>query len=123
TETGGGTSMALFEGISADSTEQLSETWCGDLLQIVDNLPEDYELIDCCFAEVWYRASFCYRMFGVDTSNYLLGDKNGKRYKCANLNFWAKRGPEHYIKIELTDDVIRYIGELIPEIADAPMMA
>lgn len=32
TETGGGTPMALYDGVSADSREELSCQWCGDLL-------------------------------------------------------------------------------------------
>jgi hypothetical protein len=120
TETGGGTSMALFDGVATDSTEKLAETWCGDLLQIVDQLPSDYERIDCCFSGFWERASFCYRLFGVDASNYVLGDKDGKRYECATFSFWAGRGPARHVKVELTEDKIRYIAELISKPADVP---
>jgi hypothetical protein len=121
TETGGGVSMALFEGLAADSTEELAETWCGDLLQIVDQLPDDYECINCCFAECWDRAYFCYRVFGADASNYVLGDRHGKRYECAKIGiFGSSRGPAHYIRIELTEDKIRYIPELASKATNVP---
>jgi hypothetical protein len=47
TETGGGTQMALFDGVSTDSTEELAGTWCGDLLQIANEQPDDYKRINC----------------------------------------------------------------------------
>jgi hypothetical protein len=121
TETGGGTGMALFEGISTDSTEELSTTWCGDLLQIVDELPNDYKLIDCCFAEDWDRSTFCCYMFGVDASNFVLNDCHGNRYKGAALNFSGKRGEAYYIKIEGTGDEIKilYVPEREPKLTDA----
>ncbi|GHV38192.1 hypothetical protein FACS1894187_16650 [Synergistales bacterium] len=111
TETGGGTPMALFEGISADSTEELVGTWCGDLLQITDDLPEGYKLVNCCFAEVWGSAAACYHLFGVDASGYLLSDRNGKRYQGAKLDFYGKRGTARYIKVKLTEDEIQFFSE------------
>jgi hypothetical protein len=119
TETGGGMPMAFFNGLAADSTEELAETWCGDLLQIVDQLPDDYECINCCFAERWERASFCYHMFGADASNYVLGDRHGKRYECAKIDIGG-REPAHYIRIELTEDKIRYIAELASKATNVP---
>jgi hypothetical protein len=108
TETGGGTSMALFDGISADSTEELSATWCGDLLQIVDVPPEDYALINCCFADVWGRARFCYNLYGVDEDNYLLKNSNGNRFETAVLNFRDMRELPSYITVEVTEGGINY---------------
>jgi hypothetical protein len=118
TETGDGTSMTLSAGIATDSTEELQGTWRGDLLQIVDQLPEDYKVIDCCFAEIWDRAKFCYHLFGVDASNYVLADWHGKRYECADL--FKVRGPARYIKVELTEDKIRYLPELVSKATSAP---
>jgi hypothetical protein len=117
TETGGGTQMAFFDGITADSTEQLSTTWCGDLLQIVDQRPDEYELIDCCFAEIWERAKFCHFLFGVDASSYILGDRHGKRYECAVLDLYGRRGQTRYVKVEPTEDGMRYITELTSKLA------
>ena len=113
TETGGGTAMALFDGVAADSTEELAETWCGDLLQIVDQLPSDYERIHCCFSEMWSRADFCYHSFGVDASDYVLGDKDGKRYECAQLNSKGGRKLTRQVKIEMNEGKVRYVAELI----------
>jgi hypothetical protein len=103
TETGGGGPMALFEGFSADSTEELFESWCGDLLQIVDELPEGYKIIDCCFAELWSRAKYCYFKFGVDENGYVLNDGSGKRFKAARFGSCDKRGPSHYVKAKATE--------------------
>jgi hypothetical protein len=52
TETGGGSAMVFIKGIAEDTTEQLAGVWCGDLLQIVDRLPDGYSLINCCFTEL-----------------------------------------------------------------------
>jgi hypothetical protein len=115
TETGGGTQMALLEGISADSTEELAGEWSGDLLQIVDELPEDYKLINCCFAGVWRRAEYCYHTFGVNEDGYILKDSNGKLFEAAKLNFLGQRGYLNYIKVELTADTIKYIPTKVNE--------
>jgi len=109
TETGGGTPMALFDGASAESTEELAGEWCGDLLQIVDELPEDYQLINCCFAEIWGRARYCYHTFGVNKEGFLLSDSNGKLFQFVTLNMYGKRSHARYMKVEETDDnKIRY---------------
>ena len=104
TETGGGTSMALYDGISVDSTEELAGQWCGDLLQIVDELPETYQLINCCFAEIWGRVRYCYRTFGANEDGYLLSDSNGKLFESAKLNFYGKRSAARYIKVEIIEE-------------------
>jgi hypothetical protein len=51
TETGGGAPMAFYDGTPDTTTRKLACTWCGDLLQIVAELPEDYKIINCCFAK------------------------------------------------------------------------
>jgi hypothetical protein len=111
TETGGGTAMALFDGVAVDSTEELAETWCGDLLQITDQMPSDYERINCCFSGIWERAKFCYYLFGTDASGYVIGDKDGNRYECAGFNFGVREKATRYVKVELTEDEIKYITE------------
>jgi hypothetical protein len=118
TETGGGAQMAFFEGVAADSTEELAGTWCGDLLQIVDKLPGDYEPIDCCFAEIWNRVELCYHLFGADAAGYVLNDRNEKRYECAELNLAGVRKAAQYIKIESTEGKIQYIPERISDPAE-----
>jgi hypothetical protein len=57
TETGGGAIMAFLDGIAEETTEQLAGGWCGDLLQIVDRLPDDYSLINCCFADSYSKVN------------------------------------------------------------------
>ena len=87
TETGEGTCMVFDEGVSIDSTEDLAETWCGDLLQIGDDLPESYELIPCCFADMWSKVILCRRLFGTDEDNFVLRDRKGNLFECAITNF------------------------------------
>jgi len=74
TETGEGTCMVFDKGVSVDSTEDLAGTWCGDLLQIDDVLPENYELLPCCFADMWNKVRFCWRLFGTNEDNFVLRD-------------------------------------------------
>jgi len=52
TETGGGAQMAYFQGTSAVTTVDLAGSWCGDLLQIADALPDGYDVIECCFVDI-----------------------------------------------------------------------
>ena len=104
TETGGGTSMALIDGIATDSTEQLATTWCGDLMQIVDELPKDYQLINCCFAEIWDRAEYCYKTFGVSDDGYVLDNGDGKLLKVEEHVPFAGRGPTSYLKVKSVKD-------------------
>jgi hypothetical protein len=108
TETGDGARMAFFDGVSVDSTEELAGTWCGDLLQIVDDLPEEYKLINCCFAEIWSRASYCYHTFGINKDELVLSDDKGTCYKCGFFNISGKRIHVSYIKAEKIEKGIRY---------------
>jgi len=98
TETGEGLAMALFEGLTLETTESLGGTWCGDLLQIVDELPKKYVLITCCFANFVRRGSYCYDKYGADKQNYLLGEK-GNRFEGCELNMLGKRGDRIYLKV------------------------
>jgi hypothetical protein len=50
TETGGGSAMLFFEGMSADTTAMLAGKWCGDLLQITATIPKSYKIINCVFS-------------------------------------------------------------------------
>jgi len=112
-ETGDGAPMAFFDGISTDTTEELAGTWCGDELQIVDDLPENYRLIKCCFAGIWRRAKYCYRAFGVNQEGYLLKDDTGNLYEATRLNIVGKRGDSSIVKIEKTERGIKFIPEPI----------
>jgi hypothetical protein len=109
TETGGGTQMALFDGVASDSTEELAGEWVGDLLQIVASvadLPESYKLINCCFADIWSRAQYCYHTFGVNENDCI---KNAdKLFEGAALNLYGKRGPTSYIKAQLSEGKIKF---------------
>ncbi|ORX51092.1 hypothetical protein BCR36DRAFT_397293 [Piromyces finnis] len=81
TETGRGTEMALFYGCSADVTEELIGSWCGDLLQIVDDLPEDYKKLTCCFATAFERGIYYKTKYGLDDDNCILKNNNKDRYE------------------------------------------
>jgi hypothetical protein len=109
TETGGGLEMALFDGLSTDSTEQFRGIWRSDLLQIVNELPSGYDLIRCCFAEVYRRALYCYNKFGVDKENLVLADSDGRKFVAAPISFRMTRGRPSFMKIEIDDDGISYI--------------
>jgi hypothetical protein len=108
TETGGGTQMALFEGVSADSTEELAGQWCADLLQIADELPKEYKLINCCFSEIWNRVKHCYRTYCVNADGCVLSDSSGKLFEGAKLSLFGKREPSSYIKAEVNGNTIKY---------------
>ena len=115
TETGEGTAMALYEGISTDSTEELAGKWCGDELQIVDELPQNFKLINCCIAEIWNRARFCYSNFGVNQDGHLLKDDKQNLYEATRLNFFGKRGEPSILKVEKTEKGVKYSAKPLPE--------
>ena len=104
TETGGGSRMALSDGVSIDSTEELVGEWCGDLLQIVDDAPADYKPINCCFSEIWHNAKYFYNTVGVDTEGFVLKDKSGERIRVVGLNFFGKRGSPCYVNVEESEN-------------------
>ena len=104
TETGDGTQMLFFDGLSVESTESLAGEWCGDLLQIVDELPVDYKLINCCFSKIWDRAKYCYNEFGVDGESFVLRNSDGKRVEVAKLNLFGKRSQPGYVKFETSGE-------------------
>ena len=112
TETGGGSIMALFDGMSADSTEEHIGKWCADLLEIRDELPENYELVTCCFAGIWSRTRYCYRTFGFNEDNFILCNNAGKLLEVVGLSlFGFKRGTPVYVKIEKTEKGIRFFTD------------
>ena len=108
TETGGGSAMAFFDGISVDTTEEFAGKWSGDLLQIVDVLPADYMLINCCFAEIKGRSAYCYHKFGVNKDGLLLCGKNGMPFSAVKLNFYGKRGLPSSFIVEEEEGYVRY---------------
>jgi hypothetical protein len=103
TETGGGTQMALFDGVSVDSTEELAETWCGDLLQIVDELPDGIGVVNCCFAPARGRAKYCYTTFGTGGNGIVLKDDEGNWFRYATFYISGARRLTAYIKAEMVD--------------------
>jgi len=108
TETGEGTHMAFLDGITIDTTETLACTWCGDLLQIVEEIPEDYQLINCCFAEIWSKAKCCYRKFGTNENGFVLKDAEGNLFEAVDLDFYEKRHSPDYIKTEVLKDKVKF---------------
>ena len=108
TETGGGTLNALFEGCSAEVTEQLTGSWCGDLLQIVDNCPEDYKKIPCCFAPIKGRCRYCKKVFGLDNESFILKNKKGERLEMVTLSLFLKRSDAAYMQYENTEDGVYF---------------
>jgi len=111
TETGGGSAMAFFDGITEETTEQLAGEWCGDLLQIVDKLPDGYTLINCCFAEFQSKLDYCYDNFGFNGDGFLLKNNNGDLFKAVMLNLCGKRGPVSRFKVKEIKDSIKFIPE------------
>jgi hypothetical protein len=108
TETGGGSRMAMFDGISAETTERLFGQWCGDLLQISDVVPDGYEIIRCCFADIWSRAIYCYKIFGTDDEHFVL-DRDQKRYEAIQLSvFDDERSSLRYVQAQKTDKGISF---------------
>jgi hypothetical protein len=107
TETGGGLSMALFDGMTSSTTEKLNTEWCGDLLQIVKNLPDGYKRINCCFADAWGRARFCHREYGVDEKGFLL-EQRGKRFLCCSLDLDEKRSLDSFVKVKISANTVNF---------------
>ena len=114
TETGGGAQMAFFDGVSKDSTEELAGKWCGDILQIVDELPSHYKLINCCFIDIWEKAYYCYYTFGSDKEDFVLQNKSGKRLCVVGLTVLGKRGIPCYVKAKRKEGKIRFNTEKVP---------
>jgi hypothetical protein len=111
TETGGGSRMAMFDGNSVETTEKLFGQWCGDLLQISDKVPDGYEIITCCFADIWQRAAYCYAVFGIDNAGYVL-DSDEKRFEAIAELFEDKR-LLCFIKKEIADLRIFLRAEIV----------
>jgi len=114
TETGGGSIMAYDEGITIESTEDLAGTWCGDLLQIVEILPEDYEVINFCIAEQWSRAEYCYKNYGVNKDMLLLIDDNGTIFKSTYINLRGNRGVPISMQVKKDGKEITYTEVPVP---------
>ena len=98
----GGARMAYLNGVSAQSTPELASSWQGDLLQITDSLQNGFDVIDCCFADVWEKANYCYKVFGLTDEGLI---KNGDSlYEAILMNIIGKRSGPHHVKVELTED-------------------
>jgi hypothetical protein len=115
TDNCGGSRMAMLKGISAETTENLFGQWCGDLLQISNTVPEGYEIIQCCFVEIWNRAYYCYYTFGKDEKDFVL-DSDSKRYEAVRIGlFDNKRGPLRFVKVKKTDKGLLFETEFADE--------
>jgi hypothetical protein len=108
-ETGGGTQMAFFDGITEETTEELAGGWCGDLLQIVNSLPDGYSLINCCFAELMGKLNYCYCEFGSNKAGFLLKNDKENLLKAVLLNLRGKRGPVMRVKVKEKKDSVEFI--------------
>ena len=98
----GGARMAYLNGVSAQCTPELASSWQGDLLQISDSLPDGFDTIDCCFADVWEKAKYCYKVFGLTDEGLI---KNGDRlYEATLMNLMGKRSGPYHVKVEITDN-------------------
>jgi hypothetical protein len=100
--------MALFSGISPETTENIDGTWCGNLLQITDALPDGYSVINCCL--IWNRADYLYKTYGLNDKGLLFKDANGELYVGAGLNIYGKRSKLTNSKVEETEKNIRFIA-------------
>jgi hypothetical protein len=109
TETGGGAIMAFLDGIVEETTDQLAGEWCGDLLQIVDKLPDGYSLVNCCFADAQSKVKYCYLMFGSNKDGFLLKNTNGDFCKVVGINIYGESGYVTRLKIKETNDTIEFI--------------
>lgn len=117
TETGDGFHEILYDGVSANTTEKLAGKWCGDLLQIVEELPQSYQLIDCCFSGFETRADYCYHTFGVDEDNYVLEDNNCNLFKGVKIIFSIKRERLlFYVKAVINETNIKYVPVAVEDV-------
>jgi hypothetical protein len=116
TETGGGSHLTMSDGIWVETTENLFGKWCGDLLQISEEPPDGYEIIKCCFADIWQRATYCYYSFGTDNEDFVL-DSDKKRYLAVKLDlFDDKRGALRCVKVEETKQSLTLHATLLAAI-------
>jgi len=111
TETGGGTGMALYDGMSAETTAELAGTWCGNLLEITDTRPNDYGLMHCCFAEAWWRAKYLHRKFGEHDEGLVLKDRSGNLFDGIKTGLFFPIQAEYatfFVQAVKSDDEVRY---------------
>ena len=101
TDMGSGSEMAYADGVPTNATENLASRWTGDLLEIVEALPEGYSMINCCFADVWKRAEYCRNTFGLNEDGLIIANKNGDLFEAVNFNLLGKRGVKNHIKVEI----------------------
>ena len=106
----GGSVMAYTDGVSAESTEKLAGSWCGDLLQITDSIPEGYEILNCCISEVWGKGKSLYRTYGVNEEGFILCGDGDKLYEAVSINLFGRRSEPGYIKVEVEGDKVRFVG-------------
>ena len=117
TETGGGTAMVLMEGITSGSTEHLVEDWCGDLLQIVEECPKDYELLEFCISQSSDRMRYCYKKYDTNKDGYLFKNENGDLFRAFSFSPFHENGRsvEQYIKVTEVENGIQFSGVKVDE--------
>ena len=108
TETGGGALMAFSDGVTADTTEDLAGSWCGDLLQVTDTLLDGYTPIDCLFAGVQDRSRYCYGEFGTSNDGFLLKNETGELFAGVKLSLLRERGKPSHIKVAKSDNRVTF---------------
>jgi hypothetical protein len=103
TETGEGSRMAVGKGVYGNTTLNLDGQWCGDLLQIVDDVPDGFELVKYCYVDIIERCIFCYYNYGKDVENFVL-DKDGTRYYGYAVGIFGEVLTPFYFNFTITKE-------------------
>ena len=78
--------MLFFYGNTVETTNELAGSWCGDLLEITDDLSKqlhgNFRAMYCCFAEAENRANYCLRKFGLDENNFIKANQEGDLFEA-----------------------------------------
>jgi len=82
-------------------------------LQIVDELPKKYDVINCCFVDIWGRARYCYFAFGIDDNGYILRNDAKERYQCITYNILQERSLPRYIKVTKDEKGEKLVTEFV----------
>jgi len=118
TESGGGTACIQKHWLLADTTEDMACKWFGDMLQIVDECPNDYEIIQCCFAPCVEKATYCYINYGADEDGFVYKNENKELLRIFTINYFERiyRYKECYVKVtEIEGDNIHYSAVKVDE--------
>jgi len=69
--------------IPSDMTEGLISQWCGDLLQLMEDVPVEYKVVNCCFAVANRKACYFDQKYGTDEEGYVLNGTS--RYEVVRI--------------------------------------